>query len=61
MSRTFVAVVAFAGGVAIGLIVAQVYARNKATGVVDSTLQKAGLGGTWVQGVADSLVPVVTG
>lgn len=61
MSRTFVAVVAFSGGLAIGLIIAQVYARTKATGVVDSALGKLGLSGTWVQGAADSLVPVVTG
>lgn len=61
MSRTFVAVVAFAGGVAVGLLVAQAYARSKATGAVDSLLTAVHLNGTWVQSAADSLVPVVTG
>jgi len=61
MSRTFVAVVAFAGGLAVGLIVAQVYARNKATGAFDSALNAVGLGGGWIQHTGDSLVPVVTG
>lgn len=61
MSRTFVAVVAFTGGLAVGLIIAQVYARQKATGVVDSGLKAVGLGGGVVQQVADSLVPVVMG
>lgn len=61
MSRTFVAVFAFAGGLAVGLLIAQQYARTKTTNAVDAGLSAIGLGGGWVQGAADSLVPVVTG
>jgi len=61
MSRTFVAVLAFAGGTACGLLIAQWYARHTATGAVDSALRAVHLDGGAVQGVLDSLVPVVTG
>ena len=61
MSRAFVAVVAFGGGLAVGLLIAQVYARNKVTSAVDSGLAAIGLNGGWVQHTADSLVPVITG
>jgi len=61
MSRTFVAVLAFGSGLAVGLLLAQAYARSRATGAVDAGLRAVGLDGTWVQHAADSLVPVVTG
>lgn len=61
MSRTIVALIAFGGGVAVGLIVAQVYARGQVQSTLDKGLNKIGLGGGTVQSVADSFVPVLTG
>jgi len=61
MTRTIIALIGFGGGVAVGLLIAQAYARGKATGAVDSALNTFGLGGGRIQGAADSLVPVLTG
>lgn len=61
MSRTLLAVFAFAGGTACGLLLAQWYARHQATTAVDAGLNAVGLGGGRIQTVLDSFVPVVTG
>ena len=60
-SRTVIALIAFAGGVATGLIVAQFYARSKVQSGIDSALNKVGLGGGALQSTLDAAVPVLTG
>lgn len=61
MTRTIFGLVVFAGGVAVGLLIAKEYARYQVQGGIDSALSRVGLGGGAVQGVADSLVPVLVG
>jgi hypothetical protein len=61
MSRELLAVFAFAGGAACGLLFARWYARHQVTGAVDAGLHAVGLDGGWIQNTADSFVPVVTG
>jgi hypothetical protein len=61
MSRAVVSLLAFAGGVATGLLIAQYYARNKVQSGLDSALNKAGLGGGTLQNWVDSAVPIITG
>jgi hypothetical protein len=61
MSRTILVLVSFAGGIAVGLLIADTYAKNRATGVVDSALNALHLGGGVIQGVADQYVPTLVG
>jgi hypothetical protein len=62
MSRTWVGVLAFAGGVAAGLIFADWYAKSKATGGVNSFLSAIGVTNPGVQNAVDSVaVPVIVG
>lgn len=56
MSRTWVGVLAFAGGVAVGLVIAKLYVKATITGDVDSFLGHIGLGGGAVQAAVDSTV-----
>jgi len=60
MSRVWVGVLAFAGGVAVGLFVAKLYVKSTLTGDADALLGKLGLGGGAVQSFVDgSVIPTV--
>lgn len=61
MTRTILVLVSFAGGLAVGLLAADYYAKHKATGTADSLLQAIGLGGGKVQGTVDAAIPVLIG
>jgi hypothetical protein len=61
MGRTWVGILAFAGGLTAGLLFADWYAKQKATSGVNSILGALGLGGGKVQTAADQLVPVIVG
>ena len=62
MTRTVVALIAFAAGVGVGLFVAKLYATSKIQGAIDSGLKDIGLGGGAVQGLVDqTVVPVLVG
>lgn len=61
MGRTLLVVVSFAGGVAVGLLIANEYAKHKATGAADSLLNAVGLGGGKVQSSVDNVIPVLIG
>jgi len=61
MTKTILVLVSFAGGVAVGLLVADYYAKHKAVGVVDSGLRALGLGGGALQQAADQYVPTLVG
>jgi hypothetical protein len=61
MTRTILVLVSFAGGVAVGLLIADAYAKNRATGLVDSALKAAHLDGGVIQGFADQYVPTLVG
>ncbi len=61
MSRTIVTVIAFAGGVAVGLLIAKEYARSQVKSGLDSALDTFHLGGGAIQSTADALVPVLVG
>lgn len=62
MTRFWVGVIAFAGGLGVGLYVAKLYAENKVQGDVNSLLGKVGLGGGAVQSFIDaSVVPTLVG
>lgn len=52
MSKTLIAVLAFAGGVASGLLIAKLYARQKVSDTVHTGLEAVGLAG----GVTENLV-----
>lgn len=55
-------VLIFTGGVAVGLVIAKIYADSKIQGGIDSGLAAIGLGGGVVQNVADhTLVPIIQG
>lgn len=56
MSKTWVAVVAGVAGVALGLLIADVYAKATIKNDIDSGLAKFGLGGGTVQGFVDQYV-----
>lgn len=60
MSKGWVGVLAFAGGVAVGLIVAKYYVTSTLTSDANSLLGKLGLGGGAVQSFVDqSVIPIV--
>lgn len=60
VSKLWVGVLAFAGGVAVGLYVAKLYATATITSDVNGLLGKIGLGGGAVQSFVDqSVIPIV--
>jgi hypothetical protein len=62
MSRVWIGVIAFVGGVGVGLFVAKLYATSKIQGDIDAGLSKVGLGGGAVQSFIDtSIVPTLVG
>lgn len=62
MTRLWVGVIAFVGGVGVGLFVAKLYAQNKIQGDLDSLLNKAGVGGGAIQSFVDgTVVPNLVG
>ncbi len=62
MTRLWVGVIAFVGGVGVGLVVAKLYAQSKIQGDLDSVLGKVGLGGGAVQSFVDgTVVPTLVG
>jgi len=62
MSRVWVGVIAFVGGVGVGLFVAKLYATSKIQGDLDSALKKVDLGGGLVQSFVDeTVVPTLVG
>lgn len=56
MSPALVGVIAFVGGVGVGLLVAKLYATSKIQGDLDSGLKALGLGGGKVQSFVDGTV-----
>ena len=56
MMRLWVGVIAFVGGVGVGLFVAKLYATSKIQSDIDSGLSKVGLGGGAVQSFIDTTV-----
>jgi hypothetical protein len=56
MSKTVIAVLAFAGGVASGLLIAKLYARQRVTDLVHQGLEDVGLGGGYVENLVQSVV-----
>lgn len=56
MTKIWVAVIAGASGVALGLLIADVYAKATVKNDIDSGLSKIGLGGGAVQGFVDQFV-----
>ena len=56
MSKLWIAVLAGAGGFALGVFVTKTYAENQVKGTVHDTLDKIGLGGGVVESIADKLV-----
>jgi hypothetical protein len=62
MSRAWLGVIAFVGGVGVGLLVAKLYASSKIQGDLDAGLAKVGLGGGAVQSFVDTtVVPTLVG
>jgi hypothetical protein len=52
----------FAGGVAVGLYVAKLYARSQVNGAIHEGLDAIGLGGGYIESIAQGLVtPAVVG
>lgn len=56
MTRTWVGVIAFVGGVLVGAYLAKLYATNTITTDVNTGLGKLGLGGGAIQNFVDSTV-----
>jgi hypothetical protein len=56
VSKLWVGVLAFAGGVFVGVQIAKAYAQNVIKSDVSSVLNKVGLGGGIIEDVADKLV-----
>lgn len=61
MTKTILVLISFAGGVAVGLLIADAYAKGRVTGDINSALGAVGLGGGKVQSFADQLVPTLVG
>lgn len=62
MTRLWVGVIAFVGGIATGLVIADLYAKYKVQGTIDKGLNAVGLGGGAVQSFIDtSVVPTLVG
>lgn len=62
MSKLVVGLLAFVGGVAVGLYAAKLYAEKKTDDVIHNALDRAGLAGGTVEGIAKSiLTPLVVG
>jgi hypothetical protein len=59
VTKVWVAVVAGAAGVALGLFIAREYAQVAVTSDLNNALNKVGLGGGAIQTLADSFVPQV--
>jgi hypothetical protein len=55
MTRLWVGVIAFAGGVAVGLFAAKLYAANQVSSGIHGALQSIGLGGGTVEAIAQDL------
>jgi hypothetical protein len=56
VSKLWIGLLAGAGGFALGLVVAKIYAKQKVQGSVDSLLGSVGLGGGAIQGFADQYI-----
>jgi hypothetical protein len=56
MTKLWIGVLAFAGGVFVGVQVAKAYAQNVISGDVHNVLSKVGLGGGVIEQVADKVV-----
>jgi hypothetical protein len=61
MSRTVGMVLAFGGGVAVGLLIAKYYARNKVQGGISDLLTSVGVSQGTANGIAQGIAPAVTG
>lgn len=62
MSKTWVGVIAFVGGVLVGAYLAKLYATSTITSDVNAGLGKIGLGGGAVQSFFDTtVIPTVVG
>jgi amino acid permease len=55
MTKVWVGVIAFAGGVGVGLLVAKLYARSQVQGGIHSLLDNFGLAGGKVEAVTQAL------
>ena len=62
MSKLVVGLLAFSGGVVVGLYAAKLYAEKKTDDVIHNALDKVGLGGGTIENAAKSvLTPLVVG
>lgn len=55
MSKTWVALIAFAGGLGAGLLIAKFYARATVSGDISQGLQAVGVGGSTADAVGKAL------
>ncbi len=55
MGKLAVGLIAFAGGVAVGLLAAKIYARSQVEGGIGSIFGALGLGGSKAEKIAKSL------
>jgi hypothetical protein len=56
MSKLWIAILAGAGGIAVGLLIAKEYAQQKVAGDIHDTLNAVGLGGGTVEQLAKNLI-----
>lgn len=56
-----VGALAFVGGVAVGLLIAKLYARSKVQDVITSGLTSIGLSSSTAGSIAQGIAPAVTG
>lgn len=56
MGKLWIGILAFAGGVFVGVQVAKAYAQNVIKGDISSALDKVGLGGGIIESTADKLI-----